>query len=105
MPSRRRPAAAALGLLGLLATTAVIGTAPAAAGADLLRPDDGVPRASITRTAFGIPHVQARDFESLGFGQGYVAAEDIVCSLADTLVTGRASGRCSSGPRGSTTTR
>jgi acyl-homoserine-lactone acylase len=85
---RVRRSALALSLTGLLATTAVVVAGPAS-GADLLQPADGVPRATITRTSFGIPHVVARDYESLGFGQGYAAAEDIVCSLADTLVTGR----------------
>jgi acyl-homoserine-lactone acylase len=96
---RRSRPAVALALLGLVATSALL-AAPPAAGAtapsaqatqtgDLLTPAGGVPRATITRTSYGIPHVEARDFTSLGFGQGYVAAEDIICSLADTLVTGR----------------
>jgi acyl-homoserine-lactone acylase len=78
---------AGLALLGLLATTAVLST-PAGAQ-DRLRPADGALSATITRTSHGIPHVVADDFSSLGFGQGYAAAEDIACSLADTLVTGR----------------
>ena len=97
MPSRHP--AVALALLGLLATSAVVATAPAS-GADVLAPADGVPRATITRTDFGIPHVVADDFTSLGFGQGYVAAEDIVCSLADTLVTGRGERSLFFGPDG-----
>lgn len=86
-PSRR--AAAAAVALGLLATT--VGSAAAASrpARDLLRPAGGVPTATITRTAFGIPHVVAQDYESLGFGQGFATAEDTICLLADTLVTGR----------------
>ena len=91
-----RPAVA-LALLGLAATSALLAAPPAAGAAappaaqaaDVLTPPGGVPRATITRTSYGIPHVEARDFTSLGFGQGYAAAEDVVCSLADTLVTGR----------------
>ena len=45
--------------------------------------------AQITRTTHGIPHIVADDYESLGFGHGYAAAEDNICNLADTLVTGR----------------
>ena len=89
---RARRLSAALSLTGLVAGSALVGTVAAAApaaGADLLRPAGGELRATITRTSYGIPHVVARDWPSLGFGQGYAAAEDILCSLADTLVTGR----------------
>ena len=46
-------------------------------------------QATIAITKHGIPHVTADDFGSLGFGSGYAAAEDAVCTLADTLVTAR----------------
>ena len=69
--------------------TAVLAPPATAQAQDRLSPADGVPRATITRTSNGIPHVVAEDFESLGLGQGYATAEDIACSLADTLVTGR----------------
>ncbi|HSE69395.1 MAG TPA: penicillin acylase family protein [Nocardioidaceae bacterium] len=46
-------------------------------------------RATIRRTAHGIPHVVAGDYGSLGFGHGYATAETSICSLADTLLTGR----------------
>jgi acyl-homoserine-lactone acylase len=46
-------------------------------------------RAEVTRTEHGIPHVVANDFASLGFGSGYAAAGTSICTLADTLVTGR----------------
>ena len=45
--------------------------------------------ATITRTKHGIPHITADDWGSLGFGSGYAAAETSICTLADTLVTGR----------------
>ena len=45
--------------------------------------------AEITRTEHDIPHIVADDFASLGFGHGYAAAEDNLCNLADTMVTGR----------------
>ena len=45
--------------------------------------------ATITRTEHGIPHIVAKDFGSLGFGSGYAAAGTSICTLADTLLTGR----------------
>lgn len=91
-PARRRP--------GLLATAALL--AGAALPASLLPAlldapaeaapgsrDAGVYRATITRTAHGIPHIVADDWGSLGFGHGYATAETNLCNLADTVVTGR----------------
>ncbi|HEY1078195.1 MAG TPA: penicillin acylase family protein [Fontimonas sp.] len=42
---------------------------------------------TVTRTALGIPHVQAADFGSLGYGYGYAFAEDNLCVLQEDLVT------------------
>ena len=43
--------------------------------------------ASVTRTEFGIPHIKAEDWGSLGYGYGYAFAQDNVCVLArDVLV-------------------
>lgn len=46
-------------------------------------------RVEITRTTFGIPHIRAEDFESLGYGNGYVQAEDNLCLLLDEYLTNR----------------
>jgi acyl-homoserine-lactone acylase len=43
--------------------------------------------AEIRRTEFGVPHVLAHDWGSLGFGTGYAFAEDNLCVMADTFVT------------------
>lgn len=43
--------------------------------------------ATITRTAYGVPHITARDFTSLGFGFGYAFAADNLCTIADSYVT------------------
>src|SRR6478735_5298385 len=81
----RRPIAAVLGL-GLLAF---------ALAAPMDGPADGRPaprpayRATIDVTEHGIPHVTAGDFGSLGFGSGYAAAGSAICTLADTVLTGR----------------
>lgn len=42
--------------------------------------------ASITRTEYGIPHIVADDWGSLGFGQGYAYAEDRACTLIDQII-------------------
>lgn len=79
----------------LLAATAAAALVPLSgaavssggAGADAPRPDRY--HATIEITEHGIPHITASDFGSLGFGSGYAAAGDAVCTLADTLITGR----------------
>jgi len=42
---------------------------------------------SIARTAEGTPHIRAGDFESLGYGQGHVAADDHATVLYEHLTT------------------
>jgi hypothetical protein len=41
----------------------------------------------IRRTAYGIPHVLANDYGSLGYGYGYAFAQDNLCVMADRVVT------------------
>lgn len=45
--------------------------------------------AQLTRTSFGIPHVLASDFGSLGYGVGFAFAEDNFCELAKLIVSVR----------------
>lgn len=91
--TRPRVAAAAvsLGLVpALLSVAPVLTTAQADA-----TPTRAVSAAApaydvtITRTKHGIPHVVAKDFGSLGFGSGYASAGTSICTLADTVLTGR----------------
>lgn len=42
--------------------------------------------AVIRRTSHGIPHITAKDYGSLGFGEGYAFAQDHLCSLADQVI-------------------
>ena len=42
--------------------------------------------ATIVRTEFGIPHVTAEDWGSLGFGTGYAYAQDNLCVLMQEIV-------------------
>ena len=53
--------------------------------------DTGTPayRVEIRRTALGIPHLKADDWGSLGYGYGYVEAQDNLCTMADAFVTFR----------------
>jgi acyl-homoserine-lactone acylase len=50
--------------------------------------DGGEPRlqATIRRTQYGIPHITADSWSSLGLGQGYALAEDRLCALADQVI-------------------
>lgn len=43
-------------------------------------------RATIRRTAHGIPHITAANLGSVGFGQGHAFAQDHACSLADQII-------------------
>jgi acyl-homoserine-lactone acylase len=43
--------------------------------------------ATVRWTGYGIPHVKADDWGSLGYGFGYARARDAVCVLAEVLVT------------------
>ena len=43
----------------------------------------------IQRTSYGIPHIQAADLGSLGYGAGYSYAQDNLCLLADQMLTVR----------------
>jgi acyl-homoserine-lactone acylase len=66
-----RPLAAAVALLCLLS-----------AGAALAANGKPVYDAQVLRTSYGIPHIQATDWGSLGYGYGYAFAQDNVCVLA-----------------------
>ncbi|UYV17432.1 penicillin acylase family protein [Porphyrobacter sp. ULC335] len=44
-------------------------------------------QATITRTTFGIPHIEARDWRGVGYGVAYAYAEDNLCLLAEELAT------------------
>lgn len=47
--------------------------------------------ATITRTEYGVPHIVAEDWGSLGYGHGYAFAEDNYCVLMEEII--RASGQ------------
>ncbi|GAA1132505.1 penicillin acylase family protein [Nocardioides aquiterrae] len=78
---------AALAAAALVPLTAV--ALPVTEVADAAAPHHDRYRATIAITEHGIPHITATGFGSLGFGSGYAATEDAVCTLADTLITAR----------------
>lgn len=55
----------------------------------LARAENGGARESveIRRTSYGIPHIRAADEKALGYGIGYVYAEDNLCLLAEEIAT------------------
>ena len=46
-------------------------------------------KADIRTTSFGIPHIKAHNYASLGYGLGYAYARDNLCILAREIVTAR----------------
>ena len=64
-------------------------SAPAPVAGAVVQPKAASYVAKIRVTKHGIPHITAKTFGSLGFGSGYAAASASICTLADTLVTGR----------------
>ena len=60
----------------------------AACAQDTAAPGDGY-EVTIRRGAYGIPHISADDYGSLGYGEAYAAAEDHVCNIAYTLLQAR----------------
>ena len=67
----------------LLVVLAALLAPPAAAA------QEGDYDVTVRRTAFGIPHIKAQDFGSLGYGYGYSFAQDNICTMADSYVTVR----------------
>jgi acyl-homoserine-lactone acylase len=45
------------------------------------------PTVEIRRTAYGVPHIKARDWRSLGYGYAYAFAQDNICTIAESYVT------------------
>jgi acyl-homoserine-lactone acylase len=68
-------------------TSGTSGGPDATTGGSATGGGEGEPyRATIRRDTWGIAHIVADDFGSLGFGQGYAMAEDRYCLLMDMIV-------------------
>ncbi|MDH6114755.1 acyl-homoserine-lactone acylase [Kitasatospora sp. MAP12-15] len=75
----RSTGTARIAAAAILALTPFLPAVPAHAGARY--------QAEIRRTAYGIPHIEAADYASLGYGEGYAFAQDDFCLMAQRLVT------------------
>ena len=42
---------------------------------------------TVTRDRAGVPHIVARTFTGLGYGEGYAFAQDNLCTFAQDIVT------------------
>ena len=89
----RRPPAPLSACVGLLAL-GLSSLGIASCGSDAVHYE-----ARIVRTAYGVPHITASDFGSLGYGYGYAYAQDNLCMTADQLVTARAQRSRHFGPK------
>jgi acyl-homoserine-lactone acylase len=84
----------------LKATTAALAIAAAFCAADVSAQTKY--SAEIRRTSFGIAHIKASDFGSIGYGVGYAFAQDNFCMMADEFVTVRGERSRYFGPTGAT---
>ncbi len=89
------------GTLAMAALAALAGCASTDSG--WATPSDTGLSADIRRTAFGIPHIRANDYASLGYGMAYAYAQDNVCLLADQVVTVNGERSKTFGPDGTVT--
>ena len=90
----------------MLAAVCVAGSASAAVGATSSAGSGQTVgthgyQATIVRTAYGVPHITASNYASLGFGYGYAFASDDLCTMADDYVTVEAQRSQYFGPDGS----
>ena len=90
----------------VLAAVCVAGSASAAVGASNAAGSGeavgaGAYQATIVRTAYGVPHITAANYGSLGYGYGYAFATDNLCTMADDYVTVEARRSDYFGPDGS----
>jgi acyl-homoserine-lactone acylase len=67
-------------------TTLALGTAALLAACASAPPPTGR-SVTIERTAFGIAHITAPDYEGLAYGSAYAHAQDNVCQTAEHLLT------------------
>ncbi|MEU9482709.1 penicillin acylase family protein [Streptomyces decoyicus] len=83
---RNRLRALVLAGVALVAAAAPLPPRPVAAAT---HPSGGGLTATIRYTEYGIPHIVAKDYPGLGFGEGWAQAADQACTLADGFVTVR----------------
>ncbi|MEU8888490.1 penicillin acylase family protein [Streptomyces sp. NPDC048442] len=91
MSRRTRTRTLAVTAIALLTAAGTLAPASAAdpRGAEK-RPSGGGLSAVIRYTEYGIPHILAKDYANLGFGNGWAQANDQACNLAEGFATVRA---------------
>jgi acyl-homoserine-lactone acylase len=94
---RRRGWLAVAAAVGTLAAAVLASAGQAAAGPIASGP---VYQATVMRTAYGIPHISARSFGSLGYGYGFSLASDDLCTMANGYLTVERQRSRYFGPRG-----
>ncbi|MBW2404202.1 MAG: penicillin acylase family protein [Deltaproteobacteria bacterium] len=77
---------ALIGLCGLIAAAGCSSDSSGGSGGTGGSGPDRDYSATIVRTTYGIPHVTADDFGSLGYGAGYAYAQDNFCVLMKEIV-------------------
>jgi acyl-homoserine-lactone acylase len=82
-----RPGRLVTAAVALLTASAALPAGAAELHGRREHPSHGGTSAVIRYTEYGIPHIVARDYRSLGFGTGWAQAADQVCTLADGFVT------------------
>ena len=90
-------------LAALISAALVAGILPAAAASG--GPSRPTYDVKIRMTEYGVPHIEAKDYGSLGYGYGYSVASETICTLAETYVTVRAERSRWFGPDGGYTYR
>ena len=97
---RRKLAALAAG--GALLAGTLAGTALPAGAVVTGRPAGGPAyQATIVRTSYGVPHVTASNFGSLGYGYGFAFATDNICTMASDYISVEGQRSRYFGPNGS----
>jgi acyl-homoserine-lactone acylase len=81
-------------------TAAVAIAAPPALASRTAAPAQAGLSAQISYTTGGVPHILAHGWTSLGFGYGYVFAQDNLCTMANDYVTVEAQRSRYFGPTG-----
>ncbi len=80
---------AGLAVAGCGSSTSLNGATGGGAGGNGGSGGNGKYDVTVTRTTFGIPHIKGNDFGSMGYGYGYVSAEDNLCVIQEDLITDR----------------
>jgi acyl-homoserine-lactone acylase len=71
----------------LIALTITLPLGAALASGSKRKPSRLSSAVTITRDRAGVPHIVARNFTALGYGEGYAFAQDNLCTFANDIVT------------------